>query len=57
MDSRDDKLVALIGLLSAGLIAVTVLFTLTWLSDVRYTSKQPLDVRVCVNSNDYGFGP
>lgn len=52
MDSREDKLVALIGLLSAGLVAVVVLFTLTWLSDVRYSSPQPLDVRICVNSTD-----
>lgn len=53
MDSRDDKLLALVGLLGAGLITVTVLFTLTWLSDVRYPVEQPLDVRVCANSADY----
>jgi len=56
MDTRDDKLLALVGLLGAGLITVTVLFTLTWLSDVRYPVEQPLDVRVCAYSTDYSSG-
>jgi len=47
MESRDDKLLALVGLLAAGLIAVTILFTLTWLSDVRYPDEQPLNVQTC----------
>jgi len=50
MESRDDKLLALVGLLTAGLITVTVLFTLTWLSDVRYPAEQPLDTRTCPSS-------
>ncbi|MEW5287752.1 MULTISPECIES: hypothetical protein [Erwinia] len=35
MDTREDRLLALVGLLVAVLIVVVVLFTLTWLSDVR----------------------
>lgn len=53
MDSRDDKLLALVGLLTAGLITVTVLFTMTWLSDVRYPTESPLDVRTCPNSTHH----
>ncbi|MCP1437410.1 hypothetical protein J3D56_000846 [Erwinia persicina] len=37
MDTREDRLLALTGLLAAGLIAVAVIFVLTWLSDVRRT--------------------
>lgn len=51
MDSRNDKLLALVGLLTAGLITVTVLFTLTWLSDVRYSDDQQLDVQTCPASS------
>ncbi|WP_199737395.1 hypothetical protein [Erwinia psidii] len=45
MDTKDDRLLALIGLLTGGLITIVVLFSLTWLSDVRrlpsdYTSPQ-----------------
>lgn len=47
MDSREDKLLALVGLLAAGLITVTVLFTLTWLSDVRTPPEQNIDVKTC----------
>ena len=32
MESRDDKLIAIIGLLSACLIGVVFLFTMTWLT-------------------------
>ena len=35
METKEDRLLALVGLLAAGLITVVVLFTLTWLSDVR----------------------
>ncbi|WP_380181577.1 hypothetical protein [Kalamiella sp. sgz302252] len=35
METREDRLLALTGLLAAGLIAVAVIFVLTWLSDVR----------------------
>ncbi len=47
MESRDDKLLALVGLLTAGLITVTVLFTLAWLSDVRSPTEQPLKTQTC----------
>lgn len=52
MESRDDKLLALIGLLTAGLITVTVLFLLTWLSDVRYPVEQPIHVQNCSSPLD-----
>ncbi len=35
METKEDRLLALVGLLAAGLITVVVLFVLTWLSDVR----------------------
>ncbi|WP_164877290.1 hypothetical protein [[Pantoea] beijingensis] len=47
MENRDDKLIALIGLLSACLITVVFLFTMTWLSDVRHTPEQSVDVQSC----------
>lgn len=47
MDSREDKLLALVGLLAAGLITVTVLFTLTWLSDIRTPPVQKIDIKTC----------
>ncbi|MGE9550480.1 hypothetical protein ACQPT2_04480 [Erwinia amylovora] len=48
MDTREDRLLALIGLLSAGLITVVVLFTLTWLSDVRRMPAQPPSPETCL---------
>ncbi|MBV4366136.1 hypothetical protein ACMGGR_13355 [Erwinia sp. BNK-24-b] len=35
METREDRLLALTGLLGASLIAVVVIFILTWLTDVR----------------------
>ncbi|QKJ86730.1 hypothetical protein PMPD1_1780 [Paramixta manurensis] len=51
MESRDDKLIALIGLLSACLISVVFLFTMTWLSDVRRPPETSLDVQSCYTQN------
>ncbi|WP_199257262.1 hypothetical protein [Pantoea sp. BAV 3049] len=48
MDTREDRLLALVGLLSAGLITVIVLFTLTWLSDVRRMPSQPSSPETCL---------
>jgi hypothetical protein len=47
MESRDDKLIAIIGLLSACLIGVVFLFTMTWLTDVRHPVDPTLDVQTC----------
>ncbi|WP_167377133.1 hypothetical protein [Pantoea wallisii] len=47
MESRDDKLIAIIGLLSACLIGVVFLFTMTWLTDVRQPADSGLDVQTC----------
>lgn len=47
MESRDDKLIAIIGLLSACLIGVVFLFTMTWLTDVRHPVDPALDVQTC----------
>ncbi|MHA6310887.1 MULTISPECIES: hypothetical protein [Pantoea] len=47
MESRDDKLIAIIGLLTACLIGVTFLFTMTWLTDVRHPTDPSLDVQSC----------
>ncbi|WP_199756263.1 hypothetical protein [Candidatus Pantoea deserta] len=47
MESRDDKLIAIIGLLSACLIGVVFLFTMTWLTDVRHPAETSLDVQGC----------
>lgn len=52
MENRDDKLIALIGLLSACLVCVIVLFTMTWLSDVRHPSSQMVDTQSCYLKND-----
>ncbi|EOS96648.1 hypothetical protein LU631_16600 [Erwinia tracheiphila] len=46
MDTKDDRLLALVGLLAGVLFTIVVLFLLTWLSDVRrmpadYTSPEP----------------
>jgi len=47
MDSGDDKLIAIIGLLAACLIGVTFLFTMVWLTDVRHPADPSPDVRSC----------
>ncbi|MBP2170902.1 hypothetical protein J2125_004094 [Erwinia toletana] len=47
MENRDDKLIALIGLLSACLISVIFLFAMTWLSDVRRPPEQLVDTQSC----------
>jgi hypothetical protein len=47
MEARDDKLIALIGLLSACLIGVVVLFTMTWITDIRRPLQPPLDAQAC----------
>ncbi|EIB99254.1 MULTISPECIES: hypothetical protein [Pantoea] len=47
MESRDDKLIAIIGLLAACLIGVTFLFTMVWLTDVRHPADPSLDVQSC----------
>jgi len=52
MENRDDKLIALIGLLSACLVGVIVLFTMAWLSDVRHPSTQLVDTQACYLKND-----
>ncbi len=47
MEARDDKLIAIIGLLCACLIGVVFLFTMTWLTDVRQPADPALDVQTC----------
>jgi len=47
MESRDDKLIAIIGLLAACLIGVVFLFAMTWLNDVRHPADPSLDVQNC----------
>jgi len=51
MDTREDRLLALVGLLIVGLITVLVLFTLTWLSDVRRIPAQPSRPQTCLSAN------
>jgi len=50
MDTREDRLLALTGLLAAGLIAVAVIFILTWLSDVR-RAPVPYPLQACTPSS------
>ncbi|WP_343463275.1 hypothetical protein [Pantoea sp.] len=47
MEARDDKLIAIIGLLAACLIGVVFLFTLTWLTAERRPFEAPQDVKTC----------
>ncbi len=47
MEARDDKLIAIIGLLCACLIGVVFLFTMTWLTDVRHPADAAIDVQTC----------
>ncbi|WP_428945795.1 hypothetical protein ACQK5W_07305 [Pantoea sp. FN060301] len=53
MDAREDKLLALIGLLSAGLITIVVLFTLIWFSDVRSGAENPVDPQSCFSKKPH----
>jgi len=47
MESRDDKLIAIIGLLAACLIGVVFLFAMTWLTDVRRPADPAVEVPSC----------
>ncbi|MGD8106517.1 hypothetical protein ACQE32_07595 [Pantoea sp. FN0302] len=47
MENRDDKLIALIGLLAASLIGIVVIFTTTWLTDIRRPSSDAFEVQTC----------
>lgn len=47
MESREDKLIALIGLLSACLITVVFLFAVTWLNDVRRSAQAVPEAQAC----------
>ncbi|UQY45648.1 hypothetical protein M1E08_13125 [Erwinia sp. PK3-005] len=47
MENRDDKLIALIGLLSASLIGVMFLLAMTWLTDIRRPTPAALEVQTC----------
>lgn len=47
MEARDDKLIAVIGLLLASLICIIFLFALTWLTDVRQPPEAVADVQSC----------
>lgn len=47
MDSGDDKLIAIIGLLAASLIGVTFLLTMVWFTDIRQPVDPSLDVHSC----------
>ncbi|MEZ3498179.1 hypothetical protein [Pantoea sp. KPR_PJ] len=49
MESRDDKLIAIIGLLSACLIGVVFLFVMTCLTDVRHPAQASLEVQSCTS--------
>ncbi|WP_162834959.1 MULTISPECIES: hypothetical protein [Erwinia] len=48
MDAKDDKLLALVGLLTACLITIIVMFTLTWISDMRLTSEEATLPEKCI---------
>ncbi|AIX74168.1 MAG: hypothetical protein E7C36_10875 [Mixta calida] len=47
MESREDKLIALIVLLSACLITVVFLFAVTWLNDVRRSAQTFPEPQAC----------
>lgn len=47
MENRDDKLIALIGLLAACLIGIVFLFVMTWLTDIRRPAPAALDSQSC----------
>ncbi|QHM70575.1 hypothetical protein [Mixta intestinalis] len=47
MENRDDKLIALVGLLTACLITVVFLVTVAWLNDIRRSAQITPDVQSC----------
>ncbi len=49
MENRDDKLIAVIGLLSASLITVVFIFAMIWFSEPADLTPdtQSCDTRVC----------
>lgn len=51
MESRDDILIAITGLLSACLIGVVFLFTMTWLTDVRHPADPALNIQSCTKKH------
>lgn len=51
MESRDDILIAITGLLTACLIGVVFLFTMTWLTDVRHPADPALDIQSCTKKH------
>ncbi|PKH26282.1 hypothetical protein CIG19_00270 [Enterobacterales bacterium CwR94] len=59
MESRDDKMVALVGLLAAALIGVTILFTVTWFSGLRHNAEPLIDNQTCLQptANSHSLPP
>ncbi|WP_312241535.1 hypothetical protein [Pantoea sp.] len=51
MESRDDMLIAIAGLLSACLIGVVFLFTMTWLTDERHPADPALNIQSCTKKH------
>jgi len=51
MDVRDDKLIAIAGLLCASLITILVLFTMVWFMDVRQAAMQPQNENSCMSDH------
>lgn len=56
MDTREDKLLALVVLLSTGLVAVLIIFSLMWFTDTS-NNGQPLSAspETCVNPRPDAF--
>lgn len=55
MDTKEDRLLALVGLLSGGLVIIIVLFTLTWLSDVRRIPPSYTNADTCLLIRNSAF--
>ncbi|WP_170870426.1 hypothetical protein [Pantoea sp. 1.19] len=51
MDNHNDKMVAIIGLLSAALIAVTLLFSLTWYNTRHHDGAEPVILSSCASAD------
>lgn len=51
METRDDKLIALIGLLAACLIGILFIMTMTWLTDMERPAAE-LETSSCVLLSD-----
>ncbi|MFA3761370.1 hypothetical protein V1951_19170 [Yersinia sp. 2544 StPb PI] len=47
----DNKVIALIGLLLAALIVVSVMFAMTYMADRQRNEAQPIDVQNCYKKN------